>query len=107
MLAAIDVLVASPADDLSGRKALIETLEKASVSTERGIAARDRCAAAYRQLVAGRELTQTVQASLKDQGVGAEKIASDLKRAEELVKEAEQAIDRCNRARAELRLGLR
>lgn len=107
VLAAIDALIASSADDLVSRKQLLSALEKTGVDTERGKAARDGCAEAYRQLVAGRELTISVQTSLKDPSVGAERIASDLKRAEDLVKESEQAMARCNTARAELRLGLR
>jgi len=106
VLSALDALRGAPSEDLAGRKKLIDALRMTRTSTERGIAARDTCVGAYSLLVEGKESTAKVKAALAGRASGTALLdaAQELLRAEQKIKDSEEAMTSCEKASGALRL---
>ena len=104
LIAAIEVLRDAPAEDLAGRKGLIEALERKPARSVEAQLARDSCVEAYRLLVEVKERTRSVKRRLGGPGPTPTALLVDLAAAEEKVRQAEEAMPACEKAAAGLRL---
>jgi hypothetical protein len=107
VLDAIDALRDAPSVDLSGRRRLLDGLEKHQASSPLARRARDDCAAAYRLLIEGNEATETVRKALAHPETAPLTTLSDLAAAEEKIKKSGEAMPGCAKAAAELRRAAR
>jgi hypothetical protein len=106
ILAALAALRDAPAEDLANRKKLVGELEKKPATSLLARRVRDDCARAYRLLVEGQEATATVTRAMARPG-GTTSLLADLARAEEKIRQSEEAMPACEKAAAELRLSRR
>ncbi len=104
VITAIEQLRDAPAEDLEGRKRLIDVLEKKPAPTPEAERARDSCASAYRLLVEGKEGVASVQRWLGRPSEAPKTLLADLAAAEEKLEQSEEALPSCEKAAAELRL---
>ncbi len=102
VLHAIDALRNSPADALDARTQLVTDLEKQEATLPESVAARDRCASAYRLLVRGKRLAERVKKGLADPRTVDPSVLSDLVDAEATIKASAEAMPACDTARADL-----
>lgn len=103
MLHAIDALRDAPADALDARNALLVALEAQSAKLPESLAARDRCAAAYRLLLDGKRLSDRVKKGLAQPSTVEPALLADLVTAETRIKASAEAMPACDTAKADLR----
>ncbi|MRG97378.1 hypothetical protein [Polyangium spumosum] len=105
LLGAIDALRDAPAEDLGGRRALIDALVKRPAKSPQAERARDSCAEAYRLLVEGKEGVASVKRALGGPSPVPTTLLADLAAAEaKIEKSRDEAMPACEKASTELRL---
>jgi hypothetical protein len=107
VIAAIDKLRDSSADDLTNRHLLIDVLGKLPATSPLARQARDACAEAYRLMAEGKEGTSKVKAEFERTGAAPKNAIADLAEAEEKLKKSEPAMRACQKATIELNLHYR
>jgi hypothetical protein len=107
VVAAVETLRRSSADDLMKRRALVDALAKLPATTSLARNARDACADAYRLLVDGKEGTAKLKRALAETGRAPKDALIDLAAVEDLIRRSERAMPGCNTAAAELVLSRR
>ncbi len=98
--AALERLAEVPAEAHAERRAAALALANAPARTERGKAARDACAKAYGELNDSNELVASIHAELRGpvKPTDAQRLASETRRAEDLLEQARSSMDRCDAA---------
>jgi hypothetical protein len=110
LLRALDALRDAPAEDLPGRRKLMEALVRQEAGTRAGERARDACAKAYGLLIEVKEQTRSASRALADAGADAGLPAGallDLSLVTVKLEQAEAAMTDCDVAAGELRGALR
>jgi hypothetical protein len=100
LAAAIDRLAEVPPEAHDERRAAALALAKEPARSERGKAARDACAKAYGELNDSNELVASIHAELRRpvKPTDAQRLASETRRAEDLLERARASMDLCDAA---------
>jgi hypothetical protein len=100
LVAALDRLAEVPAEAHVERRAAALALGREPARTERGKAARDACAKAYGELNDSNELVASIHAELRRpvKPTDAQRLASETRRAEDLLERARASMDLCDAA---------
>jgi hypothetical protein len=106
VLHALDALRDSPAADRPGRRKLIADLETQSAVVPAAARARDTCALAYKLLLEGTELQESVRGSL-EKGEPTAELGARLLAAQAKIQQSGTVMADCERAAADLRLPAR
>jgi hypothetical protein len=99
---AVDAVRDAPGDAVDAREKLVAELAGQAATLPEAVAARDRCAEAYRLLVDGKRLSARVKSAMKDPASMGPGVLADLVAAEEKVKASAAAMPACDTARAAL-----
>lgn len=102
VLHAIDALRDAPAGALDARDALLVALEAQPVTLPESLAARDRCATAYRLLLDGKRLSDRVKKGLAEPSTVDPALLADLVTAETRIKASAEAMPACDTAKSDL-----
>lgn len=102
VLAALDALRDSAADDLAHRRRLIDALTKLPASSPLAREARDTCAEAYRLLVEGREGISKLKADMERLEGAPKNSTADLTAVQEKIEKSQTAMQACQKAAVEL-----
>lgn len=103
LLAAVDALRDAPAADARRRRGLLEALERQPAVAPVAQGVRDACAAAYRPLLDGTELTEELRRAVARGDSPAPELPQKLHQAEAEVARARTLMAGCERALADLR----